>query len=86
VDFFQADCGGEDHEDVRESIDALSAENRMLKEKLVEMGVRLDSGAISDAEKELLLRQKCSSAPPSVFGFVSLKIVLHSGLSLVSKL
>ena len=61
---------------MEEVVTTLTAENRMLKERLVELGIRVDSSAISDAEKELLLsRNKASSAPPSIIGNVSESVI-----------
>lgn len=45
---------------LRGTLQNLSAENKLLRERLLQLGVSLDSSPLSDQEKELLLSKVCS--------------------------
>lgn len=51
----------------RSTLKTLSSENKLLRERLLQLGVSLDSSPLSDQEKELLLNQVCSTSQVSVF-------------------
>ena len=65
-----ASAGSSNDSSREETIKNLTAENQQLKVRLVAMSAKVNSIAISDTEKDLLLKghQKCSSAPPSIVG------------------
>nr|XP_045622465.1 cytospin-A-like isoform X6 [Procambarus clarkii] len=45
---------------VRNTMQTLAAENKLLRERLLQLGVSLDSAPLSDQEKEILLTKVCS--------------------------
>ncbi|KAK3868393.1 hypothetical protein Pcinc_026200 [Petrolisthes cinctipes] len=46
--------------DLSNTLQTLTAENKLLRERLLQLGVSLDSSPLSDQEKELLLNKVCS--------------------------
>ncbi|MPC38348.1 Cytospin-A [Portunus trituberculatus] len=46
--------------DVKASLNSLTLENKLLKDRLLQLGVSLESSSLSDQEKELLLGKVCS--------------------------
>ncbi|KAK4299756.1 hypothetical protein Pmani_027976 [Petrolisthes manimaculis] len=46
--------------DLNNTLQTLTAENKLLRERLLQLGVSLDSSPLSDQEKELLLNKVCS--------------------------
>ncbi|XP_071547035.1 cytospin-A-like isoform X2 [Panulirus ornatus] len=47
---------------IRSTLKTLSSENKLLRERLLQLGVSLDSSPLSDQEKELILNQVCSTS------------------------
>lgn len=46
--------------EVKETLNSLTLENKLLKDRLLQVGISLESSPLSDQEKELLLSKVCS--------------------------